>query len=144
MLDSEIRFQFIKQEKMVKIKIKKYFLNNLRQGDFVRFPSGQRYKILSCGRAFPVCSIPGCRKQAQARMFELFLWKQMFVQPPLGKNKLYLFCIACFSKLSPVEVKKAAEEKEAIRKERQKRAEENKTKRLERKTASICKTQKIN
>ena len=73
MLDSEIRIQSIKQEKMVKIKIKKYFSNNLRQGDFVRFPSGQRYKILSCGRAFPVCSIPGCRKQAQARMFDFFL-----------------------------------------------------------------------
>ena len=59
------RVKKTQNHKREQIKVKKYFQNNLKPGDFVMFPSGQRYKILLCGTAKPVCKISNCKKQAQ-------------------------------------------------------------------------------
>ena len=144
MLEFGFCFHYFKKEIMSKKKIKKYFSNNLHYGDFVRFPSGQRYKILSDGRAFPVCSSVDCRKQAQGRMCDLIFNIRIFVQPFLGREKLYLYCTACFAKLSLVEIEQIKEEKARTRNERKTRSDENKAKRLQLKGANICKLIKIN
>ena len=69
---------------------------------------------------------------------------RLFVQPPQGKNKLYLFCTACFSQLSTKEILQAKESKNKIREMRQKLAEENKLKRRKRMKTNMTKLKIMN
>ena len=54
-----------------KNKVKKYFKHNLQAGDFVLFPSGQRYKVMKSGRTHPVCMTEGCKKLAQVKVIQI-------------------------------------------------------------------------
>ena len=51
-----------------KNRVKKYFEHDLKAGDFVLFPSGQRYKVMMSGRSYPACIIEGCKKLAQVKV----------------------------------------------------------------------------
>ena len=106
-------------------KVKKYFKNNLVPGDFIKFPSGQKYKILHCGRAFPVCTSKNCEKTAQ------------------GLNKLYLFCKKCFDDLSSTEKEKFKDCKTKQRRQKQKVAAKKNAERSLRKALNETKLQKI-
>ena len=76
-----------KNHKRERIKVKKYFENNLKPGDFIVFPSGQRYRILPSGIAFPACKTSNCKKQAQG----VYLY---FLQANFISNKAWKICIS--------------------------------------------------
>ena len=114
-----------KKRRKRKNKVKKYLRNNLVPGDFIKFPSGQKYKILHCGTAFPVCTSENCTKYAQ------------------GLEKLYMFCSSCYYSLSPTERQKFKDCKTKHRQQRKKVAAKNKAKRSLRKALNETKLQKI-
>ena len=108
-----------------KEKVKKYFENNLCPGDFVSFPTGQRYKILKRWRSYPVCLTKDCKKVAQ------------------GHDKLYLFCINCFKSLTVAEKEKYKIKKHEVQQQKKKEAAIEQAKKSMKKKLNLTKLKKI-
>ena len=73
-----------------KNKVKKYFEHHLKAGDFVLFPSGQRYKVMKSGRTSPACMTEGCKKLAQVKVIQTSNCSFLFKRDKLRANILLI------------------------------------------------------